>query len=923
MAQPRSLGLFRRNNRPGSGFSGLDARRELARSGDVTRRADRFKRRWLALLMGLVAAASSGITLAQQAFQLPQIANGRFAGGVLQTTFVVFNVGASRATVTIALTGDDGSPLRMGLTGFEASDRFTFVLEAGESRRLQSDGAGPATAGSARVTSTGPIGVSAVFTIFDERGNFLTEAGVGVSEPLTDFVVPVDASATFNTGLALFSNEGAVLTLRLLNLSGIEVAQTTVNLGSNGHIARFVSGPGEFFPSIGAFRGTLAVTSTKPVSAVALRQNSSPLSFTTLPVVSRSSSQIRFNLAQVANGPFSGGIIRTSFLVFNISSVRATVTVSLTRDDGSGFVVTIPGAGTASTFTITLEPGGSAFLETDGSGTLTAGAATVTSSAPIGVAAIFTIADPQGRFLTEAGVGDAALLDRFSIPVDVAGPFDTGVAFFNPAAGSVTLVLTLLDGEGNVIATQTIILGSQNHLARFLSELFPSAFSKTERSPAGAVVGNFHGSLAISASSPLAAVTLRQNASPLSFTTLPVAAGASPGRPPRPAPLLSQTLSGINATADATADVTLPLGLRLSGRVQGAGQASSVIAQGEGRTVLVGAVDRDTGQYVIAVPPDRYRLATCVEPLAASPNATVRTFFQDPEPVQVSADTRRDITLPETTTFPLSASISGLGTLPSLTSPLLVLSSTDGRIGATVRPAADGSFQAQLPAASYTASMAGQIEAAGGGPFPATQTLSIFNIGSATVAGAATSASFTVPATAALTGTLRGSGVEGTPFIVVFARDTSVPQFPELGCAPTASFNITLVPEPARDYRLTLATGRTHAVSLSVPVVRGPQQVGSLALPLPARQIAFSAATAQDFDVPALPRLVIISGRVTDAAGRPVPGTTVIAVTSEVTGIPGSSFSAVATTAADGSYRMEVLSGTNYQLIFFPPPLQP
>src|SRR5262245_61928456 len=274
-----------------------------------------MRRRHL-LLSLVICFFSAAVAHAQQEYALPHIANGRFSSGSLKTSFVLVNSNNTPVNVTIRLRDDGGAPLVVSIVGLGTNSDFTLGLAAGGSRILITDGSGNLNSGSARVTATGSIGVAALFSVFDASGNFLTEAGVGNSEPLTDFVLPVDTTGAFNTGVALF-NSGATtasLTLRLLDAGGTQVATANLTLHAGGHVARYVSGAGQLFPSISNFRGTLAVTSSAPVSAVTLRQNDSPLSYTSLPVVSRSSTKTVYNLAQVANGSFSLGSLRNTFL---------------------------------------------------------------------------------------------------------------------------------------------------------------------------------------------------------------------------------------------------------------------------------------------------------------------------------------------------------------------------------------------------------------------------------------------------------------------------------------------------------------------------------------------------------------------------------------------------------------------------------
>jgi len=73
-----------------------------------------------------------------------------------------------------------------------------------------------------------------------------------------------------------------------------------------------------------------------------LRQNLVPLSYTSLPVLSTASTRQTLNLAHVANGTYAGGSFKTSFLIFNISTSPANVTLALTQDNGTPLNVTIP-----------------------------------------------------------------------------------------------------------------------------------------------------------------------------------------------------------------------------------------------------------------------------------------------------------------------------------------------------------------------------------------------------------------------------------------------------------------------------------------------------------------------------------------------------------------------------------------------------
>ena len=239
----------------------------------------------LSVLFVLVILGGVAGAFADEQYYLPQVADGRFDGGSFRTTFVLFNNTDADGNANVKLTADDGGPLTVGIAGLGRVSEFNVFLAKGATEIVQTDGSGSLVVGAANVTASAKIGVSAIFTNFDAAGNYLTEAGVGNSEPQTEFILPVDTTGLFNTGIALF-NPGtgtATVTLELRDTGGQPVGNTSIDLGAKSHLARFVSGSGQLFPSAGARQGTLRVQSSVPLSAVVLRQNQTPLSYTSLP----------------------------------------------------------------------------------------------------------------------------------------------------------------------------------------------------------------------------------------------------------------------------------------------------------------------------------------------------------------------------------------------------------------------------------------------------------------------------------------------------------------------------------------------------------------------------------------------------------------------------------------------------------------
>jgi Beta-propeller repeat len=452
-------------------------------------------------------------------YYLPQVANGSYAGGRFRTTFVIFNPNEAAARASIRLTDDNGGPMAVRVPEFGTGEHFNLVLESGASIVVQTDGSGELRAGAAVVKSDQSLGVSAIFSLYNAAGNLMTETGVGSSKPAQGFKIPVEVSASLNTGVALVNTERvqAAVILTLFDEAGQQAAMLQLSLAPDHHWARFI-GEGQLFPTIKDFKGTLAIFGTPAVAALALRQTQAPIGYTSLqPLDQRSRSRVA-NLAQVANGSFGPCYFRTSFLLFNNWVTPAAAALSL-WDSGSGLFLALTDGQSGGRFEVQIPRNGSRFISSDGSGALATGSASIASDVPLGAAAILSVFDTQGRFQTEAGIGNSPLLTAFTLPVEVNGNLDTGVALFNPGSTTASIGVRLLDAGGKVVNTTSLLLAARSHIAPFVTQLFPGTL-------------NLRGTLAVNASAAVAALALRQNANPLFYTTLPVTAGSARGRTP-------------------------------------------------------------------------------------------------------------------------------------------------------------------------------------------------------------------------------------------------------------------------------------------------------------------------------------------------------------------------------------------------------
>ena len=873
-----------------------------------------MKSRYFAIVLvsAILAVASAK---AQSQYNLPQVANGLIGGYICRTTFVLYNNSNNDATAILSLNDDSGNSLVVTLGGFGTASQFSIDLAAGTTGFLQTDGAGAGVVGAATVTSSIPIGVSAIFTLYDTTGAYLTEAGVGSSNLLTDFVLPVDSSGPFSTGVALFNpGTDASVTLTLVNLDGSQADTRTLTLTSFNHIARLVSGPQELFPAIANFRGTLWVHSSSPIAAEVLRLYQDPLKlcYTSLPVVSQSSTQLSQKLSQAANGAFAGLSFKNSFLIFNISSSTADVTLALTQNDGSPMTVTIPGSGpgtgTGSTFHFSLAAHASVFLQTDGLGPGKVGAGVVTSSVPVGASAVFTVLDSQGRFKTEAGVGNSPVLTSLTIPVDFTGQFNTGVAFLNPTANSVPVTFKLLAANGVIVNSDTRTLAANNHLALFVNELFPG-------------IASFRGSLAVSATAGIAAIALRQYGAGDTFTTLPITSGISAGSA-QLAPYLKQTVTGILAAPgnpDIGLSVTLNGGSVLSGTVSGEGRAFAVIASGAAG-VFAGQVDPLTGAFGMVVPDGTYTLTAYYQPAGVVTPATLILAYTDPVPVDVLFTGNRDIAFPPVSLTPVSGAISGAGALLSGTSGMAVFTANDLSAQGQFPLDANGNFQGALPSRSYSASLS--VTPIQFLPLQM-ETLQLYNLGALQVSGTATTANFAMPPVATLTGAVSG----GSPLLatipsgaVVSADDLSAPALgPGAYILPPASSSASI--DSSGHYQMVLAKNRSLELGVNIPfVLPGTSLPADVYFTPAASPLNLQGDSSINFAIPSLPAPnVTIFGVVSDGAGHAIANVKVTALSQSISGAPNVTYSVTGTTDIYGQYRLWLLGGSNYSVTFEAP----
>jgi len=210
-------------------------------------------------------------------------------GGDYRTTFILMNSSASDASAHLEFFDGSGSPLNLPI-GMTPAPTYDVKVPAYGLASVSTPGASTQMlVGWVKVSSPGvAIGGSAIIQTRQDM-RIVSEAAIASFVPAAHFVTYVESLGYTQSGLAI-SNPNAKssrVTVNLHDSAGFLKATTSFELPPLGHIARFFSGTGEWFPDgFDQFEGLLEVISTEPVCGAALRyENYAANIFATLPVI--------------------------------------------------------------------------------------------------------------------------------------------------------------------------------------------------------------------------------------------------------------------------------------------------------------------------------------------------------------------------------------------------------------------------------------------------------------------------------------------------------------------------------------------------------------------------------------------------------------------------------------------------------------
>jgi len=216
----------------------------------------------------------------------PQIANGDFGGGSYVTTLILVNRTRTTTGGQVQFFKSDGNPMPVRMTDGQSGSSFPFTASSRGAVMLQTDGTGPFLFGYAQVSGNGPMGGTILFSQLSPGSQCVSESGVGESGQGTRFSVPlIFVRGRADTGIAFAngSSRAVDLVLTLRDQAGAAQGTQPVPLAAGQHLPKFAS---EFFPVLqnrAEFNGSIEVTATAPVSAIALKLEGTLL--TTFPVI--------------------------------------------------------------------------------------------------------------------------------------------------------------------------------------------------------------------------------------------------------------------------------------------------------------------------------------------------------------------------------------------------------------------------------------------------------------------------------------------------------------------------------------------------------------------------------------------------------------------------------------------------------------
>ena len=397
------------------------------------------------------------------------------------TSFTIVNKSASSSTARLSLYGDaidatGNGPLTLplalpqpayALSGPLLAATFDRVLSANASLIVNSAGAQvpPVAVGSAQLAGTGAVDGFAIFHLIPSA----QEAVVPMeTRTASSYVLPFDNTGGVVLGIAIdnVSAQNAVIPVVIRGQTGALInLPTTISLAGHGHTSFVLS---INYPTTKFQRGTIEFDTPAGGQISVLGIRTTPLgtstTLTTIPALANVGTT-GGSIAHIATG--NGW--QTTFVIVNTGTASAQAHLKFFADDGTPLAIPIgpPGVTTSTSSSVDQTVAAGATLLLQSAAPLsnpapTIGSAQLTTDGHVGGFVIFRY-NPNGQ---EAVVPlESRNASAYILAFDNTGGTATGIAINSVSTQAVNIPVIVRDDTGAQIATDTIALAANGHLA--------------------------------------------------------------------------------------------------------------------------------------------------------------------------------------------------------------------------------------------------------------------------------------------------------------------------------------------------------------------------------------------------------------------------------------------------------------------------
>ena len=461
------------------------------------------------------AARSASFTIAGVTFNVEQQASSisglNFIGSMPHiaaeenwtTTFTLVNKGSSSATARLSLYGDPSGLLPLPLTFPQRSSATGPELASSLDRTIASKAslvittAGPQTppvqVGSAQLASTGSVDGFAIFHLIPGA----QEAVVPMeTRNASSYLLAYDNTGGVVLGIAVenVSSQAGTIGIVIRDDTGAQIATGSLAMSANGHTSFVLSTQ---YPATAGKRGTIQFTTPSGGQISVLGIRTTPLG----------TSNTLTTIPALANVGTSGGSIahiaaangwQTTFVLVNTGATTAHAHLAFLDDSGNplSLSLTFPQTAANSTASVVdqnLAAGATLLVQASGALTdpVVIGSAQLTTSGNVGGFVIFRY-NPNGQ---EAVVPlESRNAAGYILAYDNTAGTATGIAINGVSAQAINIPVIVRDDTGAQIATDTLNLAANGHLAFTLAvDKYPAAAGLRGTiefdAPAGAQIG--------------------------------------------------------------------------------------------------------------------------------------------------------------------------------------------------------------------------------------------------------------------------------------------------------------------------------------------------------------------------------------------------------------------------------------------------